>query len=61
LPSSYEKLARISAFLHVWASLMPIAFTDILEARRRIAGRVLRTPMRRSPALERATGAPLWG
>jgi threonine dehydratase len=39
---------------------MPIAFTDILEARRRIAGRVLRTPMRRSPALERVTGAPAW-
>jgi threonine dehydratase len=39
---------------------MPIAFSDILEARGRIAGRVLRTPMRRSPALERATGAPVW-
>jgi threonine dehydratase len=36
---------------------MAIAFTDILEARRRIAGRVLRTPMRRSPALERIAGA----
>jgi threonine dehydratase len=39
---------------------MAIAFTDILEARRRIAGRVLKTPMRRSPALERLAGAPVW-
>ncbi|WP_311029922.1 hydroxyectoine utilization dehydratase EutB [Mesorhizobium koreense] len=38
---------------------MAIAFTDILEARRRIAGRVLRTPMRRSPGLERIAGTPV--
>jgi threonine dehydratase len=36
---------------------MAIAFTDILEARNRIAGRVLRTPMRRSLGLERTVGA----
>jgi threonine dehydratase len=39
---------------------MAIAFTEILAARRRIAGRVLRTPMRRSPALERIAGAHMW-
>lgn len=39
---------------------MAIAFTDILEARRRIAGRVLWTPMRRSAALERVADAPVW-
>jgi threonine dehydratase len=39
---------------------MAIAFTDILAARGRIAGRVLQTPMRRSPALERLAGAPVW-
>jgi threonine dehydratase len=44
----------------VRALLMAIAFTDILEARRRIAGRVLRTPMRRSAALERVADAPVW-
>jgi threonine dehydratase len=36
---------------------MAIAFTEILAARRRIAGRILRTPMRRSPGLERIAGA----
>ncbi|MBN9066244.1 MAG: hydroxyectoine utilization dehydratase EutB [Rhizobiales bacterium] len=36
---------------------MAIAFTEILAARRRIAGRVLRTPMRRSPGFERIAGA----
>ena len=39
---------------------MAIAFTDILAARQRIAGRVLKTPMRRSQALERLAGAPVW-
>ncbi len=38
---------------------MAIAFTEILEARRRIAGRVLRTPIRRSTGLERIAGAPV--
>ena len=38
---------------------MAIAFTEVLAARRRIAGRVLRTPMRRSPGLERIVGAPV--
>jgi threonine dehydratase len=38
---------------------MAIAFTDILKARRRIAGCVLKTPMRRSPALERVAGVPV--
>jgi threonine dehydratase len=35
---------------------MAIAFTEILAARKRIAGRVLRTPMRRSPELEGFAG-----
>jgi threonine dehydratase len=48
-----------SAVPHVRTSVMAIAFTDILEARRRIAGRVLRTPMRRSPGLERIAGTPV--
>jgi len=39
---------------------MAIAFTEVLAARRRIAGRVLKTPMRRSPELERIAGAPVW-
>jgi threonine dehydratase len=38
---------------------MAIAFTEILAARRRIAGRVLRTPMRRSPGLEHIAGVPV--
>jgi threonine dehydratase len=38
---------------------MAIAFTDILKARRRIAGCVLKTPMRRSPAMERVAGVPV--
>ncbi|MGN6763787.1 MAG: pyridoxal-phosphate dependent enzyme, partial [Rhizobiaceae bacterium] len=38
---------------------MAIAFTEILEARRRIAGRVLRTPIRRSTGLERIADAPV--
>lgn len=39
---------------------MAIAFTDILEARRRIAGRVLRTTMRRASELERLAGVPVF-
>jgi threonine dehydratase len=38
---------------------MAIAFTEILAARKRIAGRVLRTPMRRSTGLERIAGVPV--
>lgn len=38
---------------------MAIAFTDILEARRRIRGRVLRTPMREARGLSERAGAPV--
>ncbi len=38
---------------------MAIAFTDILEARRRIRGSVLRTPMREARGLSERAGAPV--
>lgn len=38
---------------------MTVAFTDILEARRRLGGHILRTPLRDAPALARRAGAPV--